>query len=305
MTGGDSGSGTAGDFAWTVESSGHNGPLTALWGSSAGDVWAAGGGDILRSGGDGAWATVHTDANAEYQALGGAGGWIFAGGQSCSGGVCENGLLARSADHGATWTTQSLGSGVIGFAAAGPRVYAVSGDLYATSDGFATSTTTPLGFVTAYGLFADGDALYTFGGLRGAQIRRSGDDGQTWTTVYSGFSGSQSGYVKALARGQATLFAVADGCSVPACVSALLRSADGGATWSEASRPEDYVAAVWAPSDTELFVGGSALMRSGDGGATFTKVALPVDTSILALWGPGANELYAVGLDGTIFHGKR
>ena len=46
-------------------------------------------------------------------------------------------------------------------------------------------------------------------------------------------------------------------------------------------------------------------MRSRDGGATFAKVALPVDKTILAVWGVSANEVYAVGQDGTILHGKR
>ena len=141
--------------------------------------------------------------------------------------------------------------------------------------------------------------------MRGAEILRSGDGGQSWATVYSGFSGSQSGYVAALVRGGASLFAIADGCSVPACVGALFRSADGGASFSEASRPEDHVAAAWAASDSEIFVGGTALMRSTDGGISFTEVALPVDTSILGLWAAGANELYAVGLDGSILHGRR
>ena len=294
-----------GDFVWTVESSGRSEPVTAIWGSSPTDVWAAGGTGIVHSHGDGTWATVHEDANAEYQALFGSGHSVFVGGAACSAGVCQGGLLERTADGGATWSTQPLGTGISGFTAAGGTVYANSGDIYASTDDFATTTTISLGWATSYGVFADGGALYAFGGLRGAQIRRTTDAGQSWTTVYSGFSGSKSGYINKMARGDKTMFALANGCSVPACVGAVFHSVDGGGSWSEASRPEDWVSSVWAISDSELFVGGSALMRSRDGAATFDKVTLPVDKTILALWGVSADEIYAVGMDGTILHGKR
>jgi len=294
-----------GDFVWTVESSGRTEPVTAIWGSGPTDVWAAGGRGVVHSRGDGAWATVHEDANAEFQALFGSGHAVFAGGVACSGGVCQGGLIERTSDGGATWSTQPLGTSVNGFTAAGGTVYADSGDVYSSTDDFAETTTVPLGWATSYGVFADGGALYAFGGLRGAEIHRTTDGGQSWTTVYSGFSGSKSGYINAMTRGDKKMFALANGCSVPACVGAVFRSVDGGDSWSEASRPQDWVSSVWAMNDSEIFVGGSALMRSRDGAATFEKVTLPVDKTILALWGASANELYAVGMDGTILHGKR
>ncbi len=296
---------TPGDFVWTVESSGRTEPLSAIWGASAHDVWAAGGHGVVHSSGDGAWTTVREDDNADFQALFGDGGWIFAGGVACAGGICQGGILERSADHGATWTTETLGSGVSGFTAAAGSVYADSGDAYVSNDDFATSATIPLAFATSYGVLADGGALFAYGGLRGAQIRRTTDGGTTWTTVYSGFSGSQSGYINAVTRGGTTMFALANACSVPSCVGAIFRSRDDGNNWAEASRPQDYLSGVWAASADEIFVGGTALMRSRDGGDTFTKVPLPVDKTILALWGAGANELYAVSYDGAILHGKR
>jgi hypothetical protein len=184
-------------------------------------------------------------------------------------------------------------------------VYVDSADVYGSTDHFATSTKVPLTWATSNGVFADGGALYAFGGLRGAEIRRTSDGGQTWTTVYSGFGGSQSGTMSGLVRGNAALFGLANGCSVPACVGAVFRSLDDGKSWQEASRPQDWVAGAWAASDSELLVGGSALMRSTDGGASFTKVTLPVDKSIAAIWGASANDVYAVGQDGTIVHGTR
>ncbi len=294
-----------GDFAWTVETSGRGEPLSAVWGSGAGDVWAVGGHGVVHSTGDGGWTTVHAEPGDEYQALLGDDGWLFVGGTVCANGVCQGGLLLRSSDGGATWARQPLGAGITGFAAAAGAVYADSAALYRSPDHFASSAELPLDWATSTGLFADGGALYAYGGLRGAEIRRSSDGGQSWATVYAGFSGSQSGTMSGLARGDQALFALADGCSVPACVGAVLRSEDDGASWQEASRPQDWVAGIWALSAGELYVGGTALMRSVDGGATFTKVTLPVDQAIMAIWGASANEIYAVGQDGIILHGRR
>jgi photosystem II stability/assembly factor-like uncharacterized protein len=288
-----------------VESSGRAEPVSAIWGSGPSDVWAAGGHGVVHSRGDGAWATVHEDANQEYQAVFGADDWIFVGGQACDQGACQGGVMLRSDDAGATWSTQSLGTALNGFTAAGGTIYASSGDVYATTDHFATTTVIPLQWATSYGVFADGAALYAFGGLRGSQIRRTTDAGQSWTTVYSGYSGSQSGYMNGVARAGASMLALANGCSVPACVGAVFRSVDGGDTWTQASQPQDWVAGVWAASESEIFIGGTALMRSSDGGSSFAKVGLPVDKTILAVWGVSANEVYAVGQDGTILHGKR
>ncbi|HEX6835220.1 MAG TPA: hypothetical protein VF334_01540, partial [Polyangia bacterium] len=96
------------------------------------------------------------------------------------------------------------------------------------------------------------------------------------------------------------------GCSVPSCVGALFRSVDGGTTWTQASWLQNsYAAGIWAASDKEIFIGGTSLRRSTDGGDTFANVTVPVDGDILALWAASANELYAVGMNGTILHGRR
>jgi hypothetical protein len=296
---------STGDWAWTVESSGGSEPMSAIWGSGPGDVWAVGGHGIVHSRGDGAWTTTHADANESYATIIGAGGWIFVGGSACNSGVCQGGVLLRSSDGGATWSDQSLAYAVSGLSAGASTIYADASDVYASSDDFATSKIVPLDWASSAGVYADGATLYAYGGLRNAELRRSSDDGQTWTSVFAAAYGSQSSSTSAVARGTSAMFALANGCSVPSCTGALLRSADDGASWQEASRPQDYVAGVWAASDDEVFVGGSALMRSVDGGATFTTVTLPDETSILGLWGASANELYAAGQDGAILHGKR
>jgi hypothetical protein len=296
---------STGEFVWSVESSGRAEPLSAIWGSGPGDVWAAGGHGVVRSAGDGTWTTMHEDASDEYAAGLASDGFLFVGGSACSNGLCQGGVLLRSSDGGASFTRQTLAGAVTGFTAAGATLYADSDEVYASTDHFASSTTVPLGWATSNGIYADGAALFAYGGLRGAEIRRTSDGGQSWATVYSGYSGSKSGTINGVARGGAALYAVANGCSVPACVGALFRSGDDGATWQEASRPQDWLAGVWAASADEIYVGGTTLMRSVDGGAHFSAVALPADTSILALYAPSNGELYAVGQEGTILHGRR
>jgi photosystem II stability/assembly factor-like uncharacterized protein len=108
-----------------------------------------------------------------------------------------------------------------------------------------------------------------------------------------------------MVRAGTSLLALANGCSVPACVGAIFRSTDGGNAWTMTAQPQDWVIGAWALSDSEILVGGTTLIRSRDGGLTFAKMALPVDTEILSLFGVSANEVYAVGQNGIILHGKR
>ena len=279
--GGTTGGGTttSGDFVWTAEPSGHSDAIAAVWGSGPSDVWAVGGHAILHSTGDGAWTTVHEDANASYQSVIGADGWIFVGGSACTNGVCQGGLLLRSSDAGATWSTVTLDYAVTGLSAAGGNVYADDGNVYASADHFDTMTAVPLDWPTSMGVFADGGTLVAYGGLRNAELRRSSDGGATWASVYSAAYGSQDSASNAVVRGGASLFALANGCSVPSCGGAVLRSSDGGATWAEASRLDNTRTGLWAANDAEVWVGGTPFSRSTDGGVTFTTVTLPHDTA--------------------------
>ena len=84
---------SSGEWTWTVEASGRSEPIVAMWGSSAADVWAVGGHGVVHSRGDGAWATVHEDANEGYGAVIGAGGWISSAARrapaACARAVCS------------------------------------------------------------------------------------------------------------------------------------------------------------------------------------------------------------------------
>jgi photosystem II stability/assembly factor-like uncharacterized protein len=163
----------------------------------------------------------------------------------------------------------------------------------------------PIAWATSVGVYATDGALFVYGGLRGSAIRRSTDGGQSWATVYEGFSGSKSGHMDAIVRGDKALFAIANGCSVPACLGAVLRSDDGGTSWTLGPTIADWARGLWAAGDGEVWVGGARLMYSTDGAATFNAVTLPTTTAIEAVWGANANSIYAVGTDGSIAHGTR
>jgi hypothetical protein len=279
--------------------------VSAIWGSGAGDVWAVGGHDVLHSSGDGTWRVVRDEPGEQLQAVFGADGWVFVGGLACAGGICQGGVLLRSADGGVTWQSQALGAGVSGFAAADGVLYVDSAGIYSSTDHFATLQAVPLTWATSIGVFAaEGGGLFAYGAMQGAAIRRTLDGGQSWSTVYEGFSGSRGGHADGMARGQRLIFSVANGCSVPACLGAVLRSGDGGDTWTLAATPQDYVYGVWAPGDDEVYVGGTQLLRSTDEGASFTPVTLPMTGMIRAIWAASANEVYVAG-DGGIVRGRR
>ena len=261
------------------------------------DVWAAGGHGVVHSTGDGAWTTMHEDANDEYQAVLRRRWLDLRRRADCSGGVCRRRLLLASSDGGKTWAKQTLGSGVDRLLRRRRDGVRRQRRHLRAERHFATTTTMPLGWATSYGVFADGGAIYAYGGMRGAQIRgRTTDGGKSWTTVYSGFSGSQSGYMNGLARGGARR------CSrwptAAACRRASARSSARRRRQPWLARRRSRKTGSPASGRRATPRSSSAATRScarSDAGATFTRSPLPVDNTILALWGARTNELYAVG----------
>jgi photosystem II stability/assembly factor-like uncharacterized protein len=91
----------------------------------------------------------------------------------------------------------------------------------------------------------------------------------------------------------------------------------GGAVWTPKTLDTLGFAAVmegmWGSSTSELYVFGgdrasdevfhAAILHSRDGGATWTRETVPGDTtSITAMWGSTASDVYAVGKQGAILH---
>lgn len=291
---------------WRVEDSGTSDTLVGVWGTGSDDVWVVGTRSILRSHGDGVWAQVGGGSTDQYTAVFGSDGVVLVAGMECEGGVCTCGMLLRSRDGGAHWTRQALPTVAWGFArgADGTVYLALEGAVLASRDGFETSVSHPVDTLQATrGVFVGDDgAVLTYGGLRTYEIRRSEDGGDSWTTVFSGGGGSRSGHVDAMWGIGASLWATANGSSVPRSFGALLRSDDGGRSFAPASLPDlDGVAGVWGASADDVYIAGRQLLHAVDG-RTFAAVTLPVAADWLGVWGSRADDVYVVGLGGAIVH---
>lgn len=81
----------------------------------------------------------------------------------------------------------------------------------------------------------------------------------------------------------------------------VLRSTDGGDTWSEVSIPTtNPLQGVWGVGSTIIAVGwGGTVLRSTDRGATWTRVPTAVTAALRDVWGAGSTFV-AVGASGTI-----
>ena len=79
-----------------------------------------------------------------------------------------------------------------------------------------------------------------------------------------------------------------------------------GAGWGTVAFPEPLnLAAVWAASETDVFVAGSTYQPStiyrGDG-SSWTQMEVPTEERLLDLWGSAPNDVYTVGDKGTMIH---
>lgn len=302
-------SGTKVEPQWNTESSGTTDPLLAVWGSGHTSVWAVAPHSILRSAGDGSWTAVHSADSDQYTTVFGAAGMVFVAGMRCDGGLCDGGVLLRSADEGATWDRSELAAAAYNFArgADGTIYLAVDGGALASHDLFATSTMIAVSSLPATrGIFAGGDgSLLALGGIRSFEIRRSPDGGSSWTSSFSGGGGSQSGYVNAAWSdddGDGDVYAVANASDVPRAFGQLLRSSDGGQTFAQATLPDLQDAnGVWGSGVGDVYIAGSQLLHSSDG-STFAAVTLPATVDWSGVWGASATDVYAVGAAGTIVH---
>jgi photosystem II stability/assembly factor-like uncharacterized protein len=144
-----------------------------------------------------------------------------------------------------------------------------------------------------------------FAAVNALGILRSGDGGATWTAASRGLE-------------PATYIARIDGdprdpdVALAASIltdpisggfgeeGQLLRTTDGGATWSELDRTRGRpyeLRRCEADPDVVLSARRWGLFRSSDGGATFTRLSLPGDTIAFGVdvSGPGCDEVAAFG----------
>lgn len=80
----------------------------------------------------------------------------------------------------------------------------------------------------------------------------------------------------------------------------MLRSLDGGATWTQQA-PFSFTALAFGSAALGLRLDGAALSRTTDGTASFTPIALPGSSTPRALSFADADHAVVVGDDGAIF----
>jgi photosystem II stability/assembly factor-like uncharacterized protein len=221
-----------------------------------------------------------------------------------AGSAAEPGAVLRSTDGGATWTVRSLLPGSV---AAISFIDAQQGwaldrpwpssqqllDVMATADGGATwrevaqmaqaSPSVPV----ALRFFAARQGLLMMGGPPGWTVLKSADGGTTW---------SEAGHLGMVPNGPAlaALAAPAD-LLLLSGTPALLRSTDGGASWTALPRLPSHLGrgtGLGAAGTRDLWVferqaARTTLLRSDDGGLTWTALRMPARMPLdgpLAVW---------------------
>lgn len=195
----------------------------------------------------------------------------------------------RSSDGGASWKPANLGlnpnARVRGVAVArdGKSVWAGSSDgVHVTTDDGATWKTVLAG-KDVHSIATDSGGV-VLAGTNGDGILRSADGGETWDATKSDAK-TAGNIIYALLASTAT-----EGLRYAAMPNRVLRSTDGGASWTTFSRGFNWVnfralaldektGTVWAGN------GRDGVVRTGDGGATWTAgtgfLALEVTTVLL------------------------
>jgi photosystem II stability/assembly factor-like uncharacterized protein len=313
-----------GGSPWTKVLDVHVGPVRAVWGSSANDVYAVGGPDgTIHHSTDGGstWATQSLSAPGEYLNLvaiwGSSASDVYVVGHD----IDYRPRALHSADSGATWQTlppPHHGNGLDAIAGSGPNdVYVVdSGALVHTSDGGASWTSIDVpALVNAIWIASSGDVFVAGGttatsdagppdgGPHDGLVLRSRDHGGTWDVVASTTTG--------------VLFSIAgsaDGARLAAVGAGgtVLRSDDSGATWLQASgaAEEDgklaaQLLGVWFPSGASDPLIGCPWGLCTDvdvepGRDLFFSAELlpgaPERSPIDAIWGTSDGVTYAAGM---------
>lgn len=201
-------------------------------------------------------------------------GVLFATGQRPG----QYSILYRSNDDGATWTEVDLryvpGSYVLGVAFANANVgIAFGSSIWRTTDGGATWSEVATnvlqgGFPTR--IAANGLGGFVLVGTSGF-IAHSADGGATWTQRASG---------TATALADVAFNVAGVGIAVGETANQVLRTTDGGLTWSAVGVDLGYsgVAVAFADSSTVVaFNRFTGYRRSTDGGLTWADLAYPED----------------------------
>jgi photosystem II stability/assembly factor-like uncharacterized protein len=220
------------------------------------------------------------------------------GARTVGAGVDGAGTILRTADGGATWTHQALGtthalSGVAFTDANTGTAVGILGTIVRTTNGGTTwtqqtsGTLQPLRGVS----FADTNTGTAVGGS--GTILHTTDGGATWTPQSSGTTQDLWGVV----------FTDANTGTVVGGPGTILHTTDGGTTWTPQSggTTQFLFAVSFTDVNTGTVVGGNGtVLRTTDGGATWVPQSSGTTQGLTGVAFTNANTGTAVGGPGTI-----
>jgi hypothetical protein len=277
-----------------------------IWGSGPNDVYAVGydgenTGYIWHTTDCGQTWTSHTNLAATYVGVWGtSANNVYVVGANGSAGVLE-----RSVDGGATWTSLPI-DGSTSFTSiwgSGPNDIYVVGDgpydVQHSTDGAATwhDVVVPVQLENANMVWGTGaNDVYIGGEIPpdSAGVLFHTTDGGTMLTELDDSQYDAS--IHGLWSSGGELFATGAG--------GLLRSTNGGSAWDLTPTTHE-LQAVWGSAADDLYVGGVlTLAHSTDEGVTLTPVTGPTITSqCLAIWGPTHEASVWAACDNQIWRG--
>ena len=305
--------------------------LHDVWGSSPRNVFAVGGtGTVLHFDGQ-SWAAMPRATTQHLGTVTGSGPYdVWAAGISTI--VHYDGNRWRVVQDSAPgMTVDEMAAPRAGHAwAVGWRRNPVTGRddgmiRRTTSTGAQWTETAPADTVSKYlsGVFAVSDShLYVAGyrwntalGRYEALALRTTDAGATWAeTVLP--HGAERGLFSVWADSAGHAYMAGEQVDPVTGVQAgvVLRSADGGASWSAVTLPyvrDRQLWSVWGAADSAVYAGGQqrdtngdwngVLFRSSDHGATWAEVPGSWELAATGLWGSGPADVYVAG-SGSLQH---
>lgn len=339
---------TDGGATWSESASTHTSHrrFRSVWGSSATDLYAVGHqvnpstgldeGLILRSTDGGAsWTmtiSTHTRRRELFHVWGTGAADVYAVGSQANEATGRGeSLLLHSTDGGVTWTEEvtsgpfprSLwGSGAGDLRAVGGHHNPDTGGTTAAilrREGTSWIAESIGRSGTLYGVWnADASTAVAVGSWYNpgtakieGRILRSTDGGASW--IVGASPDTKHRYLYSVwGRSATELYAVGHNEDPPYGGEALiLRSTDGGASWSESEFPANnrHYHSVWGSGASHVYVVGyerssavnrdvGLIVRSTDGGATWSETTYPAlaRRELHGVWGSSATDVYSVGL---------
>jgi hypothetical protein len=292
----------------TKESSGTSTAVTlsAVWGSSASDVYVVGTGVVLHSTGNGIWVAQVSGTMPNFQAVWGSSATdVYVGG--------TNGTILHSTGNGA-WVSQTTGT-ILAFSSiwgsSATDIFASANDTMGTptifySPGDGTWTPVWTGSMSKNSLWSvwgtAHDNVYVVGS--GGATPMVHYDGSQYTTQTTGAGqlyhvwGSSVNDVYAVGQ------------------NATILHSPGNLTWTaQGGLPTAFfLQGVWGSSASDVFVVGvqigspyGAVVCHSTGNGVWTS--LPVSANgpsdgLVGVWGSSASDVYAVGWGGVILHSR-